>query len=129
MHVIMWKLLYVKLRYKNTQHLGNCNRKSQGNPNGQSSMAGPISKILEKIRKTSLQSNFARQRLDSVDTCKLLTDDDLKELGIATIGDRAALRDAVNRLSEEERAPATQHNDATGRRDIGKFHMWTIINI
>ena len=76
-----------------------------------------VVQILERIGKTALVDLFKRQRIDSLDTCKLLSDDDLKELGISTIGERTAFRDAVNNFIDE--TPPAEPMDIASRRSMG----------
>ncbi|CAG2249230.1 BICC [Mytilus edulis] len=57
------------------------------------------------------------KRISSLDTCKLLSDDDLKELGISTIGERTAFRDAVNNFIDE--TPPAEPMDIASRRSMG----------
>ncbi|VDI15416.1 Hypothetical predicted protein [Mytilus galloprovincialis] len=61
-------------------------------------------------------SNGYYERIDSLDTCKLLSDNDLKELGISTNRKGTAFRDAVNNFVNE--TPPAEPMDIASRRSM-----------
>ena len=56
-----------------------------------------IEKVLSDIGLSSLIEKFQKERIDSIATCKSLTDNELKARGLQTIGDRVSFRERVNR--------------------------------
>ena len=54
-----------------------------------------IFSMLCKLGLRHVHENFKRQKIDGLDTCKRLTDNDLLSLGLSTIGDRVRFRAEV----------------------------------
>lgn len=48
--------------------------------------------VLESIGLRNLVENFKKQKILDIETCKQLSDNDLAQLGLCTIGDRARFR-------------------------------------
>ena len=51
-----------------------------------------IGKILSKIQLQTLMSRFRDQKLTTISICKTLTDSQLVDLGLLTIGDRIQIK-------------------------------------
>lgn len=54
-----------------------------------------IGKILSKIQLQTLMFRFRDQKLTTISICKTLTDSQLVDLGLLTIGDRIRFRSAL----------------------------------
>ena len=63
-----------------------------------------IEKVLSDIGLFSLFEKFQKERIDSIATCKSLTDNELKAVGLQTIGDRVLFRERVNRSDARSHA-------------------------
>ena len=64
---------------------------------------GEVRGALRSAGLDSLSQNFMREKIDTLTVCKFLSNRDLDNLGLTTIGDNARFRAAVER------------NSATGR--------------
>ena len=62
-------------------------------------MARPESlpQLLNSIGLGALNQAFEDQRIDSIETCRALKDEELKSLGLQTIGDPSCISAAVGR--------------------------------
>ncbi|VDI51116.1 Hypothetical predicted protein [Mytilus galloprovincialis] len=58
-------------------------------------MADIVTKIMQKADLATLIENFRRNKTDSLEILKSLTEAELKKLGLQTIGDRVKLREKV----------------------------------
>lgn len=84
--------------------------------------ANVVQEILCDIGMVSLYEQFSKQKIDNLETCKALTDSELKTLGLQTIGDRARFRERIVRQTVISSSSAEDHQD-TSRRNRGKFDL------
>lgn len=84
--------------------------------------ANVVQEILCGIGMVSLYEQFSKQKIDNLETCKALTDSELKTLGLQTIGDRARFRERIVRQTVISSSSAEDHQD-TSRRNRGKFDL------
>ena len=63
-----------------------------------------IEKVPSDIGLFSLFEKFQKERIDSIATCKSLTDNELKAVGLQTIGDRVLFKERVNRSDARSHA-------------------------
>lgn len=70
--------------------------------------ANVVQEILCDIGMVSLY-DFSKQKIDNLETCKALTDSELKTLGLQTIGDRARFRERIVRQAVISSSSAEDH--------------------
>ena len=57
--------------------------------------ARTVPEVLQDIGLGALNRAFQEQRVDNLETCQSLTDEELKTLGLHTIGDRVIFREGI----------------------------------
>lgn len=77
--------------------------------------AHTVSDLLQDIGLGALNRAFEDQRVDNLETCQSLTDEELKTLGLHTIGDRVTFRDRINKEINQSRVVGTQSGQLTTR--------------
>ena len=60
---------------------------------------GEVRSVLRSAGLDSLSQNFKREKIDTLTVCKSLSNRDLDNLGLTTIGDKARFRAAIERIS------------------------------
>ncbi|KAL3843283.1 hypothetical protein ACJMK2_021225 [Sinanodonta woodiana] len=101
-------------------------------------MAEILRQILDDLSLSLLFQNFVYEKIDSIETCKNLTDVELSRLGISTIGDRVRFREKIKQavtptehvLSSERTnlfhtGRARHMTQASSRRNT-KGRTWTV---
>ncbi|KAL3854789.1 hypothetical protein ACJMK2_014038, partial [Sinanodonta woodiana] len=58
-------------------------------------MAERFRQILDDLSLSPLFQNFVYEKIDSIESCKNLTDVELSRLGTSTIGDRVRFREKI----------------------------------
>lgn len=89
---------------------------------GESERKNVVQEILCDIGMVSLYEQFIKQKIDNLETCKALTDGELKTLGLQTIGDRARFRERIVRQTVVSSSSVEDHQD-TSRRNRGNIEL------
>ena len=77
-----------------------------------------IRNVLHNIGSGALIGAFEAQRIDSMALCQSLTDDELKSLGLSTIGERFDFREAVQNSCKEPELEAVRSSSSIRERGI-----------